>query len=83
MVAATAMATVLMAASLSQVLEIACVMVLVSFSAHADVTNITSTVDKNPVIANESFILTVTFNDDVPNSAFQPDILDLIMGSGQ
>ena len=61
---------------------IACVMVLVSFSAHADVTNITSTVDKNPVIANESFILTVTFNDDVPNSAFQPDILlnDFVVG---
>lgn len=51
------------------------VLILVSISAHAEVTKITSTVDKNPVIAKESFILTVTFNDDVPNSAFQPDIL--------
>ena len=51
------------------------VLILASISAHAEVTKITSTVDKNPVIAKESFILTVTFNDDVPNSAFQPDIL--------
>lgn len=58
------------------------VFVFTSAAALADVTKITSTVDKNPVIAKESFILTVTFNDDVPNSAFQPDILlsDFVVG---
>tara|TARA_B100000700_G_scaffold172443_1_gene190530 strand:+ start:2773 stop:4503 length:1731 start_codon:yes stop_codon:yes gene_type:complete len=58
------------------------VFVFTSATAYAEVTKITSTVDKNPVIAKESFVLTVTFNDDVPNSAFQPDILlsDFVVG---
>mgnify|MGYP006395793005 CR=1 FL=1 len=61
-----------------------CMVVLVVFSAasYADVTEIEATVDKNPVIANESFVLTVTFNDDVGNSAFQPQQLlsDFMVG---
>lgn len=50
--------------------------------AYADVTEIEASVDKNPVIANESFILTVLFNDDVSNSAFQPQqfLDDFIVG---
>ncbi|RUO77177.1 BatD family protein [Idiomarina seosinensis] len=53
-----------------------------STSVRSEVTEIEATVDKNPVIANESFILTVTFNDDVDNSAFEPQRLlnDFIVG---
>lgn len=48
---------------------------LFSTSAHAEVTNIEAVVDKNPVLVNESFVLTVTFNDDVENGVFQPQQL--------
>ncbi|MGM0481118.1 MAG: BatD family protein [Pseudomonadota bacterium] len=46
-----------------------------SVSAPAQVTRVEASVDKNPVVANESFVLTVTFNDDVGNDAFQPQQL--------
>ena len=50
--------------------------------AYAQVTTIEASVDKNPVIVDESFVLTVTFNDDVDSSAFQPQQLlsDFIVG---
>lgn len=50
--------------------------------AYADVTRIEASVDKNPVIVDESFVLTVTFNDDVESSAFQPQQLlsDFMVG---
>ncbi|MGM0524952.1 MAG: BatD family protein [Pseudomonadota bacterium] len=53
-----------------------------STTVQAEVTEVEATVDKNPVIANESFILTVTFNDDVSNAAFEPQQLlsDFIVG---
>lgn len=44
---------------------------------------ISAEVDKNPVIVNESFTLTITADDDVPRSAFQSDRLlrDFVVGS--
>ncbi|WP_404402242.1 BatD family protein [Idiomarina seosinensis] len=58
------------------------VSLFITLSAQADVTRIEASVDKNPVIANESFVLSVTFNDDVGNDAFQPQQLlqDFIVG---
>ena len=38
-------------------------------------TNVTATVDKNPVVANESFVLTVTADDDVDTTAFDTSAL--------
>lgn len=51
--------------------------VVAGFSAlaQAEVTQIDAVVDKNPVIVDESFVLTVTFNDDVGSDAFQPEKL--------
>lgn len=56
--------------------------VTLSTQAWAEVTQIEATIDKNPVIAKESFVLTVTFNDDVSNSVFEPQTLleDFIVG---
>lgn len=50
--------------------------------AHADVSEVTATVDRNPVTANQSFVLTVTVNDDVPNESFSPSKLlkDFVVG---
>ena len=55
---------------------------LYSTVAAADITQIDAFVDKNPVIVDESFVLTVTFNDDVDQSAFQPQQLlsDFVVG---
>ncbi len=38
--------------------------------AHAEPTTVIASVDKNPVVAGDSFILTVTVDDDVPTSSF-------------
>lgn len=44
---------------------------------HADVSRVTATVDHNPVTTNQSFVLTVSVDDDVPNDSFSPsDLLD-------
>lgn len=60
------------------------VVLLILFSgvASADVTEVTATVDRNPVTANESFVLTVTVNDDVSNNAFEASKLlqDFVVG---
>lgn len=60
------------------------VVLLMLFSgvASADVTEVTATVDRNPVTANESFVLTVTVNDDVSNNAFEASRLlpDFVVG---
>ncbi|MDV6326504.1 BatD family protein [Idiomarina sp. Sol25] len=48
---------------------------LVSQLAYADVSEVTATVDRNPVTANESFVLTVTVDDDVANDSFSPSKL--------
>lgn len=55
---------------------------LVSQLAHADVSEVTATVDRNPVTANESFVLTVTVDDDVANDSFSPSKLlkDFVVG---
>jgi len=55
---------------------------LVSQLAHADVSEVTATVDRNPVTANESFVLTVTVDDDVANDSFSPSQLlkDFVVG---
>ncbi|WP_404398724.1 BatD family protein [Idiomarina loihiensis] len=50
--------------------------------AYADVSEVTATVDRNPVTANESFVLTVTVDDDVTNDSFSPSKLlkDFVVG---
>ncbi|WP_322407256.1 BatD family protein [Idiomarina sp. PL1-037] len=55
---------------------------LVSQLAYADVSEVTATVDRNPVTANESFVLTVTVDDDVANDSFSPSKLlkDFVVG---
>lgn len=55
---------------------------LVSQLAHADVSEVTATVDRNPVTANESFVLTITVDDDVANDSFSPSELlkDFVVG---
>ena len=55
---------------------------LVSQLAHADVSEVTATVDRNPVTANESFVLTITVDDDVANDSFSPSKLlkDFVVG---
>ncbi len=57
-------------------------LMLFSMTASADVTEVTATVDRNPVTANESFVLTVTVNDDVSNNAFEASKLlqDFVVG---
>ncbi|RUO68947.1 BatD family protein [Idiomarina ramblicola] len=55
---------------------------LVSQLARADVSEVTATVDRNPVTANQSFVLTVTVDDDVANESFSPSKLlkDFVVG---
>lgn len=55
---------------------------LFSQLVHADVSRVTTTVDRNPVTANQSFVLTVSVDDDVPNDSFSPsDLLgDFVVG---
>ncbi|MDV6315533.1 BatD family protein [Idiomarina sp. HP20-50] len=50
--------------------------------AQADVSEVTATVDRNPVTANQSFVLTVTVNGDVTNESFSPSKLlkDFVVG---
>lgn len=50
---------------------------LFSQLVHADVSQVTASVDRNPVTENQSFVLTVSVDDDVPNDSFSPsDLLD-------
>ena len=37
--------------------------------------DVQAVIDKNPVIVDESFMLTITANDDLPRNAFQSDVL--------
>jgi len=55
---------------------------IVSQFARADVSEVTATVDRNPVTANQSFVLTVTVDDDVANDSFSPSKLlkDFVVG---
>lgn len=57
-------------------------LLLVSQLARADVSEVTATVDRNPVTANQSFVLTVTVDDDVENDSFSPSKLlkDFVIG---
>ena len=54
-----------------------------SASVLAQPTEVTASVDKNPVMIDESFNLTVTANDDVDRGAFDPSALlqDFVVGS--
>jgi len=55
---------------------------LPSLESWAAVTEVTATVDKNPIMQDESFILQVTANDDVSADAFDPSVLlkDFVVG---
>jgi hypothetical protein len=57
-------------------------LLFVSQLARADVSEVTATVDRNPVTANQSFVLTVTVDDDVENDSFSPSKLlkDFVVG---
>lgn len=56
---------------------------LFSLSAVAKPTEVSASVDKNPVMVDESFNLTIVANDDVDRSAFDPSALlkDFVVGS--
>lgn len=60
-------------------------LMLLSGAAQATVTKVTASVDKNPVVVNESFILTVTVNDDVNSDQYKPEqwFGDFIVGGTQ
>jgi hypothetical protein len=63
-----------------KIINILCLILLsITTSAFA---NVSATVDKNPVMAGESFVLTVVADDDVDNNAFSTDTLlnDFIVG---
>ncbi|MDM7859994.1 BatD family protein [Alteromonas sp. ASW11-36] len=53
-----------------------------SYSAHATVESVTTAVDRNPVMLDESFTLTVVANGDVDREAFEPSALlsDFVVG---
>jgi hypothetical protein len=55
---------------------------LLSSQVGAQPTEVVASVDKNPVMADESFNLTITANDDVDRSAFDPSVLmkDFVVG---
>ncbi|MCY7295872.1 protein BatD [Alteromonas sp. a30] len=57
-------------------------LMLISASVLADVTDVTATVDKNPIMRDESFILEVTANDEVAAGKFDPSPLlkDFVVG---
>lgn len=59
-----------------------CLFLSLSNSVLAQPTEVTASVDKNPVLADESFNLTVVANDDVDRSAFDPSPLmkDFVVG---
>lgn len=54
-----------------------------AFPSQAQDINVTASLDKNPVIVNESFTLTITANDDLPQSAFRsaPLMQDFVVGA--
>ncbi|WP_448549189.1 BatD family protein [Thalassotalea fusca] len=56
-------------------------LITLSYSAHAFI-EVTATVDKNPVVVKESFVLTVTANDDIDTNALDtsPLMNDFIVG---
>lgn len=55
---------------------------VLSSQVSAQPTEVIASVDKNPVMADESFNLTITANDDVDRSAFDPSVLmqDFVVG---
>jgi hypothetical protein len=57
-------------------------LLILSGSVLAQPSEVTAVVDKNPVMADESFNLTVTANDDVDRTAFDPSALmqDFVVG---
>ncbi|EKE83809.1 BatD family protein [Idiomarina xiamenensis] len=46
-----------------------------SWAAQAEITEVTASIDKNPVVVNESFVLRVEVNDDVNADQYQPSQL--------
>jgi hypothetical protein len=58
------------------------ILILLCSKLQAQTLEVTATVDKNPVMADESFILSVVANGDVPRDAFDPSILmkDFVVG---
>ena len=48
--------------------------ILLSFHSYA-LTKLTASVDKNPVIANESVVLTITADDDIDRNALDTSAL--------
>lgn len=56
---------------------------IVFCSAPVLAVNVEATVDKNPVIANESFTLTIAADEDIPRAAFRSDQLldDFVVGA--
>jgi len=57
-------------------------LLLLTFSAHAEVTSVTATVDKNPVMLDEAITLTVTAEGDAQREAFDSSVLlsDFVVG---
>jgi len=57
-------------------------LLLLTFSAHAEVTSVTATVDKNPVMLDEAITLTVTAEGDAEREAFDSSVLlsDFVVG---
>lgn len=62
-------------------ISLSCLVVL-STQVSAQPSEVIASVDKNPVMADESFNLTITANDDVERSAFDPSVLmkDFVVG---
>ena len=57
-------------------------LLLLTFSVHAEVTSVTATVDKNPVMLDEAITLTVTAEGDAEREAFDSSVLlsDFVVG---
>ncbi|MDG6096546.1 protein BatD [Alteromonas sp. ZYF713] len=57
-------------------------LLLLTFAVHADVTSVTATVDKNPVMLDEAITLTVTAEGDAEREAFDSSVLlsDFVVG---
>ena len=57
-------------------------LLLLTFAAHAEVTSVTATVDKNPVMLDEAITLTVTAEGDAEREAFDSSVLlsDFVVG---
>lgn len=59
-----------------------CLLLSINGHVQAKPSEVTASVDKNPVMADESFTLTITANDDVDSAAFDPSPLlqDFVVG---